>query len=146
MMRGTMRRLLWIAALIGGGYVVLQQAPIPGDLAPDAANTPLGVVLDRQLSGKQVSGTGKVSRILADDSMGSRHQRFILTLGTGQTLLIVHNIDLAPRVAGLATGDTVTFHGEYEWNAQGGLIHWTHHDPQGRHPDGWLEHKGRHYR
>ena len=43
------------------------------------------------------------------------------------------------------TGDTVAFHGVYEWNAQGGVIHWTHHDPVGRHVAGWLKHNGQTY-
>ena len=83
--------------------------------------------------------------VLADDNEGSRHQRLIVELASGHTLLIAHNIDLAPRVAGVRSGDTLIFRGEYEWNQQGGVIHWTHHDPQGRHPDGWLRHRGRTY-
>jgi hypothetical protein len=86
-----------------------------------------------------------VSRILSDDNDGSRHQRFILRLGSGETLLVAHNIDLAPRVSSLREGDTVSFYGEYEPNEKGGVIHWTHNDPQGRHAPGWLEHKGRRY-
>ncbi|EEZ38985.1 hypothetical protein VDA_000130 [Photobacterium damselae subsp. damselae CIP 102761] len=31
------------------------------------------------------------------------------------------------------------FYGEYEWNHQGGVIHWTHKDPKQKHPDGWLK-------
>lgn len=93
----------------------------------------------------QVEGEGVVERILADDLAGGRHQRFIVRLGSGQTLLIAHNIDLAPRVAGLQEGDRVAFYGEYIWNSQGGIVHWTHHDPQGRHVAGWLKHKGQTY-
>lgn len=93
----------------------------------------------------QVQGDGQVIRILPDDNDGSRHQRFILRLDSNQTLLIAHNIDLAPRIAALAVGDTVAFFGEYEWNSQGGVLHWTHHDPNGRHADGWLKHQGRTY-
>lgn len=90
----------------------------------------------------QVQGSGVVERVLADDNDGGRHQRFILRLAGGQTVLVAHNIDLAPRLRGLDRGDTVAFFGEYEWNANGGVIHWTHHDPAGRHIGGWLRHEG----
>ena len=93
----------------------------------------------------QVEGDGVVERILADDLAGGRHQRFTVRLGSGQTLLIAHNIDLAPRVAGLQEGDRIAFYGEYIWNSQGGIVHWTHHDPQGKHITGWLKHKGQTY-
>jgi hypothetical protein len=93
----------------------------------------------------QVEGKGRVTRLLADDNDGSPHQRFIVELRTGQTLLIAHNIDLAPRIDSLEVGDEVEFSGEYEWNAKGGTIHWTHHDPKGRHVAGWLKHAGRVY-
>ncbi len=99
-------------------------------------------------SNLQVKGSGRVQKILSDDTQGSRHQRFILKLGSGQTLLIAHNIDLAPRINSLRVGDAVDFYGEYEWNSKGGVIHWTHHDPPGgsRHVGGWLKHKGRVYK
>ncbi len=91
-----------------------------------------------------IESTGTVDRELADDRDGSRHQRFILRLATGQTLLVAHNIDLAPRVP-LAVGDEVEFRGEYEWTDRGGVLHWTHHDPNGRRAGGWLRHRGRVY-
>lgn len=90
----------------------------------------------------QVRGAGRVIRTLADDQQGSRHQRFILRLADDLTLLIAHNIDLAPRIPDLAIGDHVEFYGEYEYNERGGVVHWTHHDPAGRHPHGWLRHRG----
>ena len=86
-----------------------------------------------------------VIKILPDDLKGSRHQRFILRHSSGQTILIAHNIDLAPRIDGLRTGDTVAFFGEYEWNPTGGVIHWTHRDPDGSHVGGWLKHRGKTY-
>ena len=91
----------------------------------------------------QVEGEGTVVRLLPDDLNGHRHQRFIIRLASGQTLLIAHNIDIASRIDGLAVGDTVRFNGEYVWNEKGGVVHWTHHDPQGRHVTGWLQHNGR---
>ena len=96
-------------------------------------------------SNLQVHGRGVVIRLLTDDNKGSRHQRFIIRLSSGQTLLITHNIDLAPRINTLDIGDAVEFYGEYEWNKQGGLIHWTHHDPAGSHVAGWLIHQGQRY-
>ncbi len=114
-----------------------------------AAKTPsphaAQAAFDERKSGSQVSGEGVVSRLLADDMDGSRHQRFILTLASGKTVLVAHNIDVAPRIESLKSGDSVAFSGVYEWNAKGGVIHWTHHDPGGRHEPGWLRHAGRTY-
>lgn len=93
----------------------------------------------------QLGGMGQVSRLLPDDNKGSRHQKFLVKLESGHSLLIVHNIDLAPRIEHLQEGDQVEFYGEYEWNDKGGLIHWTHHDPKGKHPGGWIKHQGRVY-
>ncbi|QEY24264.1 DUF3465 domain-containing protein [Neisseria animalis] len=100
---------------------------------------------EQKQSDVQVQGSGKVIKTLPDDNKGSRHQRFILKLSSGQTLLVAHNIDLAEKIKGLKKGDTVSFYGEYEWTEQGGVIHWTHHDPRGNHVDGWLEHNGKRY-
>ncbi|ULJ59852.1 DUF3465 domain-containing protein [Wielerella bovis] len=96
-------------------------------------------------SNLQIQGSGTVSKILPDDNEGSRHQRFILKLRNGQTILVAHNIDLAPKIKELKAGDIVDFYGKYEWNKQGGVIHWTHHDPAKRHTDGWLKHNGQTY-
>ena len=90
--------------------------------------------------------SGKVVRILADDNDGSRHQRFIVETNSGITVLIVHNIDLAPRLDSLSLDEVVSFRGEYIWNAQGGLVHWTHHDPDKKITGGWLLYRGKYYR
>ena len=95
-----------------------------------------------QRSGVKVTGAGVVTAVLPDDKEGDRHQRFIVRLLSGRSLLVVHNVDLAPRLTSLESGDSVAFSGVYEWNAKGGLVHWTHHDPGGRHPGGWLRHRG----
>jgi hypothetical protein len=97
---------------------------------------------ENRQSNIHVGGSGVVVKILPDDLHGSRHQRFILRLSSGQTILISHNIDLAHRVDALREGDTVEFSGEYEWNSEGGVVHWTHRDPGGRHKGGWLKHNG----
>lgn len=97
-------------------------------------------------SNLQLGGEGRVVHLLPDDNNGSRHQKFLIELESGHSLLIAHNIDLAPRIDNLREGDLIEFYGEYEWNKKGGVIHWTHHDPQGVHPGGWLKYQGRVFR
>ncbi len=91
----------------------------------------------------QVKVFGRVIKLLADDNEGSRHQKFLIK-SNDLSLLIVHNIDLAKRVP-VTVGDYVWVYGEYEWNEKGGLIHWTHKDKRGSHPDGFITHKKKTY-
>jgi len=97
-------------------------------------------------SGVQVTADGVVSRLLSDDTGPSgTHQRFIIQVkDSAQTLLIDNNVDIGKR-APVAAGDEVVVHGEYVWNDQGGLVHFTHHDPDHSHEDGWIELKGVRY-
>ncbi len=100
---------------------------------------------ENRISNIQVSGRGTIIKLLPDDTKGSRHQKFIVRISPKTTVLIAHNIDLAPRINTIAKGDTLSFYGEYEWNNRGGVIHWTHHDPGKRHIDGWLKFQGKTY-
>jgi len=109
------------------------------------SDDPIARAFASRASDIQVEGEGAVIRVLEDDLNGARHQRFIVQLASGQTLLITHNIDIAPRVDALEVGDSVRFNGEYVWNEKGGVVHWTHHDPRGRHVAGWLIHNGKTY-
>jgi hypothetical protein len=150
-------KLFWIGALALAAAVIqwLQQEPglvgravtteQSASAKQESRNDSVDQAFAARTSDVQVEGEGVVSKILKDDNDGSRHQRFILTLRSGQTLLVAHNIDLAPRLDSLREGDTVKFFGEYEWNTKGGVLHWTHHDPGKRHVGGWLEHQGRRY-
>ncbi len=149
-----MGKLVLAIAVVAAAYFGLSQtvalrqfsgAP-PSQSVPAHQTDALHSAIAEQRSGVQVTGEGTVTKLLADDSDGSRHQRFILTLASGQTLLVAHNIDLAPRLDSLRSGDSVEFNGVYEWNPKGGVIHWTHHDPGGRHQGGWLRHAGKIYR
>jgi hypothetical protein len=96
----------------------------------------------RQVNDEMVDGKGRVIRLLADDNEGSRHQRFLVAIENRQTLLLAHNIDLAPRIDALKVGDEVGFRGAYVYNAKGGVVHWTHLDPRNRHEPGWIKHNG----
>ena len=149
-----MRRLLLAAAVLFAGYTYFDDRPgVARDLVSNPASSPSADKSDailenafaRHESNVQVSGRGVVVKLLPDDNSGSKHQRFIVKLSSGQTVLVAHNIDIAPRVIRLGVGDSIQFNGEYAWNARGGVVHWTHRDPSGSHPPGWLEHRGKTY-
>ena len=151
-----MNKLLLIAALVAAAYFALTTgsgspdshgvAAQPGVASAARGNdATLENAFASRTSNHRLAGQGTVVKLLPDDTNGSRHQRFIVRLDSGQTLLVSHNIDLAQRIDSLRAGDTVAFYGEYEWNPKGGVIHWTHHDPQGSHPAGWLKHDGQTY-
>ena len=141
------RKLLLVVGVLAGLYLALQESALDERAAPGerSADSDLLRAYEERRSNYQVQGAGVVTRILADDNDGSRHQRFVLTFAPDHSVLVAHNIDLAPRIELVQVGDVVSFFGEYEWNPQGGVIHWTHHDPDRNHVSGWLEHDGRRY-
>jgi hypothetical protein len=160
-----MRRVVAVAVALVCAFVVVRRASVapigasrsapPAAAAPAvpsiaspptvAGNETIGRAFASHAQDVAVDGAGVVSRLLSDDTRGDRHQRFLVRLPSGQTILIAHNIDVAPRVANLRVGDDIEFQGEYVWNAQGGLVHWTHRDPAGRHMAGWVRYRGRTY-
>jgi hypothetical protein len=135
-----------VVVILAYGYFDNQELPrtAPNAWSASVENTVQHAFVN-ELSDIQVRGKGVVLRVLPDDLEGSRHQKFILKLSGGPSLLVAHNIDLSQRLEGLAKGDVVEFHGEYEWNSKGGVLHWTHYDPDNRHVGGWLKYKGREY-
>jgi hypothetical protein len=149
-----MKKLLLVIAILFAGYsyfstqhsqALNNASTSVADQSPDKADATIAKAFANRESNLQVSDEGVVVKLLPDDNSGSRHQKFIVKLTTGQTVLISHNINLAPRISGLSKGDTIQFNGEYEWNEKGGVLHWTHRDPKGSHPSGWLKHQGQIY-
>jgi len=132
----AMRKTRTTRALIAVGLFVLGSTLIGAGTAEDAFHN--------HRSGVMVTAEGNVIRLLADDNDGSRHQRFIIRLPSGQTLLVAHNIDLSTRVP-VQQNVLVKLHGQYEWSDKGGTVHWTHRDPQQKHEAGWVEVGGRRY-
>jgi len=106
-------------------------------------------VFGKHHTGSWIEASGIVMRLLLDDedddNDGERHQRLIVDLKNGQTLLIAHNIELAERVP-VGIGDRIRFRGVYEWNDLGGLVHWTHHDPLAIEDGGFISYRSRSYR
>jgi hypothetical protein len=131
----------------------------PSAPAPARANSPTAspsgaprtgedAILDAFKKGRSnliVEVSAIVKKNLPDDDVGDRHQKFLVKLSGGHTLLVAHNIDLAPR-APVQEGDRVEIKGEYEWSEQGGVLHWTHHDPDQRHQDGHIRLNGKTYK
>ena len=144
------RRLVSVVLALVLAWVFGQdRLPLPGSPAHEAtaggADQAVAAAFAARQSDVAIEGEGEVIKLLADDKRGSRHQRFLLRLSSGATLLVAHNIDLAPRVDALRVGDKLRFAGEYEWNERGGVLHWTHRDPRGKHRGGYLELAGRRY-
>ena len=145
----TLKKVLIISALLIAGSI--PTACHRGSLSTESLNAnvrgdqDIATAFKNHRSNVDVEGEGIVIKVLPDDIEKPRHQRFLLRLASGQTVLVAHNIDLAPRVDGLREGDQVAFKGEYEWNDKGGVVHQTHRDPAGRRIAGWLRHQGKVY-
>ena len=92
----------------------------------------------RQIRRVWLETSGQVKTLLRDDNEEPRHQRFILELPYGHTLLITRNLDQGKRIP-LNVGDNVRVRGEYKWDVRGGLIHWTHYDTDEPGNGGWIE-------
>ncbi len=112
---------------------------VPKLVTSDVGFTELERAFREHRSNIWVDGKGTVTRLLRDDTKRPRHQRFVVQVENADfTVMIAHNIDLAPRVP-FRRGDAIAFRGEYVWNAQGGVVHWTHRDPKGgKDSGGWI--------
>lgn len=148
MPRLSRRATRWLVAAAVLAVVVVLRLEDLQDSAPGSGTEGaqrIEKAWEDRTSGFMVEVSGRVERVLDDDEAGSRHQRFVVRLATGRTLLVAHNIDLAKRVP-VARNDEVTVRGQYEWNERGGVLHWTHADPDGGRLDtGWIRHQGRRY-
>ncbi len=130
--------------LILPGCTQKQSVPEPAAQSQDDYTLIAQAFLSKQ-NGVAVQAHGIVGQLLNDDSEPPRHQRFIVRLPSGQTLLVVHNIDIAPRIDDLKSSVPIYFRGEYIFSEKGGTIHKTHHDPLKRMPGGWIEFNGKKY-
>jgi hypothetical protein len=67
-----------------------------------------------------------------------------LNSGCDLVVRIEVNTDFTGDVP-LRSGQRVEVKGEYEYYPRGGVIHWTHHDPRGRHENGYISANGTMY-
>jgi hypothetical protein len=97
-----------------------------------------------QLSKVEVTAIVQVKKLLPDDTRGLQHQKFLLILSNGSSVLVANDLTYGQRVP-IQPGDIIKIHGEYIWNKLGGLIHWTHRSDTPRHESGWIECNGIRY-
>jgi hypothetical protein len=126
-----------------------QARPVPGRNAGQPTDGGIAALFREKTSDRWVEAEGRVERTLDDDAHtadgSDKHQRFLVKLDTGVTVLVAHNIDAARRVP-VERGDPVRFRGEYEWTEKGGTVHFTHAPKfKRRDPGGWIEHRGVRY-
>ncbi len=105
-----------------------------GAIVSGSLNQLISVMHNQRINRPQVLVTGVISKIKAEDHSGSPHQKYDLKVSKDIELEIVTNLDFG-RIP-LVVGKTVTVCGEY-LRAGGGMVHWTHFDPHGNHPDGF---------
>jgi hypothetical protein len=94
-------------------------------------------------SGIWLALSARVMRVLPDTDGTHVHQRFIVACSSGQTVLIVNDVSIGERVP-VSINARVTVRGQYIWNAEGGLVHFTHH-AVGSLQGGWILYQGRLY-
>jgi hypothetical protein len=93
-------------------------------------------------SNVEVTAEGSIASMLGTVTGPSgAHEGFSLHLrgasGHGLTVRVEDNVDLTGRVP-LSAGEDVEVRGEYVYDANGGIIHYTHRDPSGRHAAGFV--------
>lgn len=126
--------------------------PVSDPAGQDTAQTQIQSIGQEQVLKAQAMGLSKVQvcfsaqvyKLLSDDTQGLPHQKFLLILSNGTTVLVAHNTRSAPRVP-VQVGDWIVISGEYVWNKKGGLMHWTHHSDTPKHAGGFIDFKGKRY-
>ncbi len=85
----------------------------------------------------EVELIAQVIRLLPTDENGLRHQKFLIRLTNGTTVLVANDLSMGQQVP-LNPGDIVEIKGEFIWTRRGGVLHWTHHTDEASHPGGWI--------
>jgi hypothetical protein len=143
---GLVRRLRLFARKGGSGCALALLLAACGTASAQPDDAAIVTDFHNHQSNVEVTADATVIRLLPDrTSATGTHEQFIIKLSSGDlTVEVEHNISIAAR-APVKQGDHVIVHGEYIWNSQGGLIHFTHHDPQGTHEGGYVQDGGTTY-
>jgi hypothetical protein len=123
---------------------------LPAACAPPAQSADNAVVCSAfhgASSRVEVVAGGTVTRVLGTKpGVSSPHEGFLMRLNSScdVTIRVEANVDFTGQFP-LNTGDAVVVKGEYEYYPRGGVIHWTHRDPRGRHEGGYIQTAGKIY-
>ena len=114
-----------------------------------AGNAAVYAAWAQQRSGVEVTASGSVAKVLGTRRGPSGyHTGFLLHLrgaeGRGLTVRVEDNVDLTGPLP-IRAGDDAEVRGEYIYDPRGGLIHYTHRDPRGRHAGGYVRLNNRMY-
>jgi hypothetical protein len=98
-------------------------------------------VMSSNANRPQILVNGVVEKILPEDKSGNPHQKYMLNV-SGFHIQVVSNLDFG-RIP-VTVGSTLQVCGEY-LKVGSGMVHWTHFDPHGGHPDGFTILNGKLY-
>lgn len=119
--------------------VAVYLAACGGESLPD--NETLETAFAQGRTGVWLGGHGTVVRELVGDATS---QRFQVRVSSGLSIVLRHNVQASGRVPA-ERGDTLAFHGLYEFHGGGGEISLTHADPNRPGGGGWIQHRGIRY-
>lgn len=128
------------------GLMLLVACSHPSQNAP-ANNSAVYAAFLSGTSRVEVSAGGTVTRTLGTRvGRSGTHEGFLVRMDGPRPLVVrvEDNVDLTGPIP-VRVGEHVVVHGEYEYYPRGGVIHWTHHDPAGRHENGYVEIGGKRY-
>ena len=116
--------------------------PNPEDRLLASQQTIVGAQ-SRHLRRVEVITSAQVWRLLPTDENGLRHQKFLIRLNNGTTVLVANDLTMGQMVP-VKPGEIVEIKGEYIWTRKGGVLHWTHHTDDA-HMGGWIRLGGQIY-
>lgn len=119
--------------------LAIPQESVPGEVTDDSAL--VEAIATHRNAFYVEAGNLRVTQILPEDNQGLPHQKWVAVTSTGETILVVYNLDMGPRVP-VKVGDHFAVGGQFIWSKRGPLIHWTHDDPRKYRPDGYIYFNG----
>jgi len=129
------------------GFILLSSAGCSGAVTEKPDNAHVCALYASGTSGAEVLAEGTVvAELGTSNGPSGEHEGFLLRL-TRQCDLMLRvetNVDITGPVP-LRPGETVIVKGQFEDDPTGGVIHWTHHDPEGRHVAGYVLAGGKYY-